>query len=105
MDGAARMGVMNLYLHGIGGNETRIRVDDSLRSHPGAYYDLVLTNPPFGRKSSLTIGNSDGGTEKSDLTVERNDFWATTSNKQLNFLQHVRTPAEEQWQGGHRGAG
>ena len=91
VDGAARLGVMNLYLHGIGGNETRIRVDDSLRSHPGAYYDLVLTNPPFGRKSSLTIGNGDGGTGKSDLTVERNDFWATTSNKQLNFLQHVRT--------------
>ena len=96
VDGAARMGVMNLYLHGIGGNSTNIRVDDSLRSHPGDYYDLVLTNPPFGRKSSLTIGNGGGQVQKDDLTVERSDFWATTSNKQLNFLQHVRTLLKNQ---------
>ena len=99
VDGAARMGVMNLYLHGIGGNSTNIRVDDSLRSHPGDYYDLVLTNPPFGRKSSLTIGNGGNGggqIQQDDLTVERNDFWAVTSNKQLNFLQHVRTLLKNQ---------
>ena len=86
-----RLGVMNLYLHSIGGDETRIKVDDSLRSHPGDYYDLVLTNPPFGRKSSLTISTGGADVEKEDLTVDRTDFWATTSNKQLNFLQHVRT--------------
>ena len=82
---------MNLYLHGIGGDETNITVDDSLRAHTGVNYDLVLTNPPFGRKSSLTFVNSEGETERESLTVERPDFWATTSNKQLNFLQHVRT--------------
>ena len=82
---------MNLYLYGIGGDETNITVDDSLRAHPGVNYDLVLTNPPFGRKSSLTFVNSEGETERETLTVERPDFWATTSNKQLNFLQHVRT--------------
>ena len=91
VDSAARLGVMNLYLHGIGGDETNIRVDDSLRTHPGDYFDMVLTNPPFGRKSSLTFVNSEGKTEQEALTVERPDFWATTSNKQLNFLQHVRT--------------
>ena len=42
---AARLGVMNLYLHGIGGDETNIVVDDSLRTHPGVYFDMVLTNP------------------------------------------------------------
>ena len=52
---------------------------------------MVLTNPPFGRKSSLTFVNSEGESERESLTVERPDFWATTSNKQLNFLQHVRT--------------
>ena len=52
---------------------------------------MVLTNPPFGRKSSLTFVNSEGESEKETLVVERPDFWATTSNKQLNFLQHVRT--------------
>ena len=91
VDSAARLCAMNLYLHGIGGDETNIRVDDSLRSHPGVNYDLVLTNPPFGRKSSLTFVNSEGELEKESLTVERPDFWAATSNKQLNFLQHVRT--------------
>ena len=91
VDSAARLCVMNLYLHGIGGDETNITVDDSLRAHPGVNFDLVLTNPPFGRKSSLTFVNSEGEAEKESLTVERPDFWATTSNKQLNFLQHVRT--------------
>ena len=91
VDSAARLCAMNLYLHGIGGDETNITVDDSLRAHPGVNFDLVLTNPPFGRKSSLTFVNSEGAAEKESLTVERPDFWATTSNKQLNFLQHVRT--------------
>ena len=91
VDSTARLGVMNLYLHGIGGDETNIIVDDSLRNHPGVNYDMVLTNPPFGRKSSLTFVNSEGESEKETLVVERPDFWATTSNKQLNFLQHVRT--------------
>ena len=91
VDSAARLCAMNLYLHGIGGDETNITVDDSLRAHPGVNYDLVLTNPPFGRKSSLTFVNSEGESERESLTVERPDFWATTSNKQLNFLQHVRT--------------
>ena len=88
---AARLGVMNLYLHGIGGDETNIVVDDSLRTHPGVYFDMVLTNPPFGKKSSLTFVGSDGEAERESLVVERPDFWATSSNKQLNFLQHVRT--------------
>ena len=91
VDSAARLCVMNLYLHGIGGDETNIRVDDSLRTHPGVNFDMVLTNPPFGRKSSLTFVNSEGKSEKENLVVERPEFWASTSNKQLNFLQHVRT--------------
>ena len=82
---------MNLYLHGIGGDETNIVVDDSLRNHPGVNFDMVLTNPPFGRKSSFTFVNTEGESERESLVVERPDFWATTSNKQLNFLQHVRT--------------
>ena len=91
VDSAARLCAMNLYLHGIGGDKTNIKGEDSLHSHPGVNYDLVLTNPPFGRKSSLTFVNSEGKPEQEALTVERTDFWATTSNKQLNFLQHVRT--------------
>jgi len=44
---------------------------------------------PFGKKSSVTVLNGDGEEEKQALTIVRNDFWASTSNKQLNFLQHV----------------
>ena len=91
VDNAARLGVMNLYLHGIGGDNPAITVDDSLRAHPGENFDMVLTNPPFGRKSSLTFVNTEGESERESLVVERPDFWASTSNKQLNFLQHVRT--------------
>ena len=68
-----------------------IEVGDSLISDPGTRYDFVLTNPPFGKKSSVTLTNGDGKADKEALTYERQDFWATTSNKQLNFLQHVKT--------------
>jgi type I restriction enzyme M protein len=91
VEGVARLCVMNLYLHGIGGDETLIKVDDSLRAHPGMDFDVVLTNPPFGKKSSLTFSNDGGEQAKETLVVIRDDFWASTSNKQLNFLQHVRT--------------
>jgi type I restriction enzyme M protein len=83
---------MNLYLHGIGGEESPIEVGDSLISKPKV--DLVLTNPPFGKKSSITIVNDEDKAEREPLSYNRDDFWATTSNKQLNFLQHVRSLLE-----------
>ncbi|MBI5227670.1 SAM-dependent DNA methyltransferase [Candidatus Micrarchaeota archaeon] len=88
---AARLCVMNLYLHGINGEENPISPDDSLKKNPGAIYDMILTNPPFGKASSETIVTEEGDTAKKDLTVLRDDFWAKTGNKQLNFLQHVRS--------------
>lgn len=88
---AARLCVMNLYLHGINGEENPISLDDSLKKNPGAIYDMVLTNPPFGKASSETIITEEGETAKQGLVVVREDFWARTSNKQLNFLQHVRS--------------
>lgn len=94
VDNVARLCVMNLYLHGIGSDESPIIVADTLISDPGEKFDFVLTNPPFGKKSSITIFNGDdmdSGNSKESLTYERQDFWATTSNKQLNFLQHVKT--------------
>ena len=86
-----RLCVMNLYLHGIGGNESPIEEGDSLISDPGDRFDMILTNPPFGKKSSITIVNGEGKADRESLIYERPDFWATTSNKQLNFLQHVKT--------------
>jgi type I restriction enzyme M protein len=91
VDSVARLCAMNLFLHGIGGDISPIEVGDSLISDPGTRYDFVLTNPPFGKKSSITLSNGDGKAGKEALTYERQDFWATTSNKQLNFLQHVKT--------------
>jgi type I restriction enzyme M protein len=91
VDSVARLCAMNLYLRGIGGDQSPIEVGDSLISDPGTRYDIVMTNPPFGRKSSVTLTNSEGKADKEALTYERQDFWATTSNKQVNFLQHVKT--------------
>jgi len=91
VDATARLAVMNMYLHGIGGEDSPITVGDSLVAHPGKYGDVALSNPPFGRKSSVTVIGEDGAAEKDDLAYERDDFWVTTSNKQLNFVQHIRS--------------
>ena len=88
VDAVVRLCVMNLYLHGI---ETPVESGDSLISDPGDRFEMVLTNPPFGKKSSITIVNGEGKADRESLIYERSDFWATTSNKQLNFLQHVKT--------------
>jgi type I restriction enzyme M protein len=93
VDNTARLCAMNLLLHGIGNAsaDSPIRVDDALKGDPGDRFDMVLTNPPFGKKSAVTIRNAEGDGDRGDLAMVRNDFWATTSNKQLNFLQHVKT--------------
>ena len=88
----ARLCIMNLYLHGINADTCPIRSGfDSLASDPGDRFSMVLTNPPFGRKSSFSIVNEEGELQKEDHAYERQDFWTTTKNKQLNFLQHVKT--------------
>ena len=88
-----RLCLMNLFLHNIGDidSENVISPNDSLIADPGPRYDYILTNPPFGKKSSMTFTNEDGEQEREDLTYNRQDFWATTSNKQLNFVQHIKT--------------
>ena len=90
---ARRLCLMNLFLHNIGdldGEPTVERVD-ALIADPGRRFDYVLANPPFGKKSSMTITNAEGEEDRDALTYERQDFWETTSNKQLNFLQHIVT--------------
>ncbi len=64
---------------------------DALIADPGRRYSVVLSNPPFGRKSSLTMVGADGRESREDREIERKDFVVTTSNKQLNFLQHIAT--------------
>lgn len=92
VDNTARLCVMNLYLHGIGAeDDVPIEVSDSLISDPRERFDMVMTNPPFGKKSSITIVNGSGQAKKDSITYERDDFWATTSNKQLNFVQHIKS--------------
>jgi len=90
---AYRLCLMNLFLHNIGdmNSEPPITRNDSLIADPGERFDYILTNPPFGKKSSMTFTNEEGGQEREDLIYNRQDFWTTTSNKQLNFVQHVRT--------------
>jgi len=86
-----RMCLMNLFLHNIGelDGEPAVERADALISEPKQTFDYVLANPPFGKKSSMTITNEDGEEDRDALTYERQDFWQTTSNKQLNFLQHI----------------
>jgi type I restriction enzyme M protein len=71
-----RLALMNLYLHGL---EPDIALGDSIYEVPDSrHYDIVLTNPPFGTKGA-------------NQAPAREDFTISTSNKQLNFIQHVMT--------------
>lgn len=110
VDSVTRLCAMNLLLHGIGDggsgvspldpNDKRqdaastfdlpVITKDALAGKHGEY-QIVLANPPFGKKSSVTIVNDAGESSKESLVINRDDFWASTSNKQLNFLQHIFT--------------
>jgi type I restriction enzyme M protein len=92
----ARLCAMNLFLHGIGQDPQHpaITISDSLETRP-ELVDMVLTNPPFGKKSSFTIVGSDGKNHTDKISYKRPEFWATTSNKQLNFVQHVHSMLKE----------
>jgi type I restriction enzyme M protein len=96
VEGVSRLCAMNLLLHGIGPNDDEREPpiaggEDALRSEPHEHADVVLTNPPFGRKSSITIVTDEGETDRQSVVYNRPDFWTTTSNKQLNFVQHVKS--------------
>jgi type I restriction enzyme M protein len=73
------------------GAESPIYVGDSLTADNGKRYSLVLANPPFGTASSNIFVTDEGKLGKSELAILRPDFWVTTSNKQLNFVQHIKT--------------
>jgi len=93
VDSVTRLCAMNLLLHGIGGESEEdlpVTTKDALAAKHGEY-EVVLANPPFGKKSSVTIVNEAGESSKESLVINRDDFWASTSNKQLNFLQHIFT--------------
>ncbi|MDR1847995.1 MAG: type I restriction-modification system subunit M [Bacteroidales bacterium] len=70
---------MNLYLHGIGTDKSPIKCTDSLERQPQSLVDVVLANPPFGTRPA-------GST---DISAMRDDLYVSTSNNQLNFLQHI----------------
>ncbi len=91
--GTRRMCLMNMFLHNIGDidSDNIISPADALVADTGLRVDYVLANPPFGRKSSMTATNEEGEQETDELTYNRQDFWETSSNKQLNFVQHIRT--------------
>ena len=95
VDNTARLCVMNLLLHGIGDEtaDSPIAVEDALTG-TDKRFEMVLTNPPFGRKSSINIVNAEGQSEREAIEILRDDFWASTSNKQLNFVQHVASILE-----------
>jgi type I restriction enzyme M protein len=96
VDGTARLAAMNMLLHGMGRADgpSPIEVRDGLTADPGRRWSVVLANPPFGTKSSVTMIGDDGKKSKDNLEIVRDDFWVTTSNKQLNFVQHIKTIME-----------
>lgn len=85
----SRLASMNLLLHGLGSitGDSLISSKDALSADPGDRWSVVLANPPFGRSSSTDIGGGDDDAAE----IFRQDFVVTTSNKQLNFLQHIMT--------------
>ncbi len=91
--GTRRLALMNMFLHNIGEIDgiSMVSPNDALVAASPMTYDYVLANPPFGKKSAMSFTNEEGEQEKDDLTYNRQDFWATTSNKQLNFVQHIRS--------------
>ena len=94
VDEVVRLCAMNLYLHGIGDGGSPVVQGDSLSSDPGERFQVVLTNPPFGKKSSYKVVGEDGSVTTERENYEREDFKFTTSNKQFNFLQHIMTILE-----------
>ncbi|MBF4491485.1 SAM-dependent DNA methyltransferase [Flavobacterium sp. MR2016-29] len=96
----ARLCLMNLYLHGIGDLKKTpdIQVSDSLNPQKIGKQvpkvKIVLANPPFG-KSSSDIPTTDKNLSEKEGYFLREDFWVTTSNKQLAFLQHIVSMLEE----------
>ena len=88
VDGTARLAAMNMLLHGMGRADgpSPIEVRDALIADPGQRWSVVLANPPFGTKSSVTMIGGDGKKTKDNLEIVRDDFWVTTSNKQLNLI-------------------
>ena len=87
----ARLCAMNLYLHGIGGEKSPVHPKDALLADDGERFDIVLANPPFGRRKSFSYENADGTLERERQDYVRDDFIVTTTNNQLNFLQHIMT--------------
>jgi len=92
----ARLCLMNLFLHGVGDliDTPDIKVTDSLKEKNIKKVKIVLANPPFGKSSSdiPTIEEKNNGKEG---YIFRPDFWVTTSNKQLAFLQHIISMLDE----------
>ncbi len=72
VDSVTRLCAMNLFLHGIGPTTTTheppLKTDDALRDEPSAHADVVLTNPPFGKKSSITVVNAEGDDGPADAS-------------------------------------
>lgn len=106
VDSTLRTCLMNLVLHGISNfdGKSPISHEDSLANEPKLKVDYVLTNPPFGAKSSIeeqvekkdkdgnTVLDKDGNPvfikSKGDQ-YNRQDFFVKTTNKQANFVQHI----------------
>lgn len=92
----ARLAVMNMLLHGLGSaaGQSLVETEDALLTQPSRHASLVLAHPPFGKRAAITAVGRNGLAEKEDVHYPRNDFLITTTNKQVNFLQHIMSLME-----------
>ena len=96
VDGVTRLCAMNLLLHGIGGDaavtQLPVATKDALAGKHGEY-DLILANPPFGKKSSVTVVNEAGEQSKESLTINRDDFLGDHEQQAAQFPPaHLHDP-------------
>lgn len=91
-----RLALMNMLLHGLGSANGRslIATGDALSREPTRHASLVLAHPPFGSRSAIPAVDRNGMAEKEDAHYPRNDFPITTTNRQINFLQHIMSLME-----------
>jgi len=100
MPEVVRLYAMHLCLHDIAGSESPVEGRDALLGAGGQTFEVVLTNPPFGKRQSYRIVRDDGEIDTEREDYDRQDFFVTTSNKQLNFLQHIMTILAENGRAG-----
>jgi type I restriction enzyme M protein len=81
---------MNMYLRGIGGEDSPLTVGYPLIADTGERFDMVMTNPNFGKESSITVfGGDDNGKADKEAIIYETGFLGNYMQQTTQFLEHV----------------